>query len=84
MGAKSYMEKLILGYIAEIEQEYRHLNIPNGIKKICLDFYKLRESFPLYGDNILVNQDKTIAMGTTTEIKGNTVYGDQIIDLTDE
>ena len=81
---KKRMECLVYGYNREIETEFTSLKIPKVIKQICLQFYELSDYFTSHGDNILVNEAKNIAMGTTTKIVPNTVYGGEIIDLDDD
>ena len=72
------------GYIRRIERKYKHLNIPMGIKDICLDFYLLFDFFAIHGDKITLNKDRNIATGTTTETTPNNVYGNEIVDLYDK
>ena len=76
---------LIFGYINELSEKLKLINIPLDIIRTCLQFYHLRDYFTIHGDRILVNKCKNIANGTNIEeTAANTVYGHEIIDLDDE
>lgn len=74
----------VMGYIRKIEQNNISLSVVQDMKNICLRYYALYDAFTISGDKIKVNAPRNIAQGTTDENILNTVYGKEIIDLTDD
>ena len=78
------VEMSLFGYIRRIETKYTHLNIPMGIKLICLDYYEINDFFAIYGDKIKVNNKRNIAQGTSRKGRLNTIYTNEIIDFSND
>eukprot|EP01084_Bolivina_argentea_P060240 110069_1 len=82
--ADRHSKDTVFGYIKRIEKTFKKLNIPLGIQQICLEYYFWHEFFKTHDEHIEVNNNGTIAKGVTDNPMRSKMYGNQIIDLSDE
>ena len=62
-------KSLVHGYIRQIPNKLKELNIPIMINCHCISYYFVMEYFTKHGNNIKVNEYGNIAEGKQTDIE---------------